>query len=664
MKENFQTGVNYYLKIDLTKPFFSDTNTADGESVLMNFKTGTKYRVDGGLWNTIASGYKLMITKGINTTTTIYSTDGIFVFTSLATSTGNSSIEFCGIYDGGGTLTYENQTQKYLRSIAIANPIEIELDKMNCEPHFVSKTTSTNLLYVDTAYGVFREEQNVLTPSIVIEYDNVPNFNYVYISSLSRYYFVTGITLVRYRVYRIDLKVDVLCTYDLDIRTQLAHISRNENTYDILLVDDRLPLENKYTQYNPTITDGTLKNITFSTSGIIENVVVVASSEKYSDSVSKTYDVFTRPNSLTDIVNPYLFTEKKIYAMVPHSEVPASPNTYEQALLGFFKASFNKSAIGDSVLNVVAFPFNVKDTGTYYGTYLSVSDSWIGYDGSIRSGSLAPKDTSSYDSDDSIKAYLMYDTMSKFLVISDFTFPYPQVNNASVENTRYQWLAYEPYSNYEIYIPYYGWVKVNSKDVLGKRIIIYYSVNYITGSSNVYIESITDNKIIFSATCQLGTLLSVSVSNKTELNNQKNANALNLILGLISSAVSIGAGAVSGNPIAIGGGAIAGTKTITETINKSSVLFERTQATLHDSNAGIYGIQKVLVRIYTKQPIQLIDSNYAHINGSPFNATISLTSITGYTEIPEMHYVPSTYKFITKTEIDEIISLAKNGIIL
>lgn len=653
MKGEFINGKYYYLKLSISE-------IRNYKFAFFFISPGTlKYRLDGGSWVSGSGTPLFLYHLDNNPVSPIY----LFKPTSINVSS-NTTIELYGQFESfkedNNPMPVDSDIYRYFQKCSIAEPIEMELYKLKCEPHLVTKSVGTDILLVGNVYGALREEIDLTSPFVTFEYDSVPDFNYVYIPSLSRYYFVNNITSIRTHVYRLDLHVDVLKTYDTDIRKQNAFISRCENSYNRFIVDDRLPLAVNYTTYAPTITNGTLKNITFSTFNIDNNIVIVANSEKFADSYDLSYDAFTRPNSLVDVVDPFRFTEKKIYAMVPSS----ASTLYEQSLVGFFKASFNKSSIGDSILNVIAFPFDVMSVSTYDSGYLSVANSYINYDGSTLSGNLPPKDVTPWVPDNTIRASRLHNTISKFLVLSDFTFPYPKIENASIENTPYQWLAYEPYSNYEMFIPYYGWVKLNSKDILGKRLIVYYSVNYITGAANVFIETISDNKIIFSATCQLGTLLSVSVSNKMELNNQKNANALNLILGLISSGISVGVGAINGNPVAVSGGVITGSKTIAETINKSSVLFERTQATFHDSNSGIYGIQDIMVRIYTRQPKQYIDSYYKHVHGLPLDATEDLTSITGYTEIPEMHYVPDTQLYITKSEIDEIISLAKDGIIL
>lgn len=88
--------------------------------------------------------------------------------------------------------------------------------------------------------ATFRDEVDVLTPSFLIETGTPTAFNYVYIPHFNRYYFITSITAVRQGVYRVSCRVDVLKTYDSQIRALPAISERSakaecQNAY---LIDD------------------------------------------------------------------------------------------------------------------------------------------------------------------------------------------------------------------------------------------------------------------------------------------------------------------------------------------------------------------------------------------------------------------------------------------
>lgn len=109
------------------------------------------------------------------------------------------------------------------------------------EPNRVDK--SSFLEAVSTLSGALRAPCSLINPSILIQQTTVPQFNYVYIASFGRYYFVTNITAVNQKLWQIDLKCDVLMTYKSGVHTLSAIIGRQENDYNADLNDTDLPIE-------------------------------------------------------------------------------------------------------------------------------------------------------------------------------------------------------------------------------------------------------------------------------------------------------------------------------------------------------------------------------------------------------------------------------------
>lgn len=68
-----------------------------------------------------------------------------------------------------------------------------------------------------TLTGSLRGESSIINPSFVIEIGNPSGYNYCYIPSFGRYYFITNITSVRTDLWRIDCSVDVLMSFATDI---------------------------------------------------------------------------------------------------------------------------------------------------------------------------------------------------------------------------------------------------------------------------------------------------------------------------------------------------------------------------------------------------------------------------------------------------------------
>lgn len=104
----------------------------------------------------------------------------------------------------------------------------------------ISKTPSNVL----TLSGTLKEETDIVNPEINVEYNGtLTNVNYMYISTFSRYYFITKIESVRTGLWRIYAHCDVLKTYANAILGTPAVVARNENAYNIMLDDSMFKVQ-------------------------------------------------------------------------------------------------------------------------------------------------------------------------------------------------------------------------------------------------------------------------------------------------------------------------------------------------------------------------------------------------------------------------------------
>ena len=87
--------------------------------------------------------------------------------------------------------------------------------------------------------GVFRNVVSVTTLNMLIEYDKLPDFNYVYISDFNRYYYVVNYSSINTKLWEINLSIDVLKTYKNAILKQYAFIDRNEFVNNPFIPDDK-----------------------------------------------------------------------------------------------------------------------------------------------------------------------------------------------------------------------------------------------------------------------------------------------------------------------------------------------------------------------------------------------------------------------------------------
>lgn len=123
----------------------------------------------------------------------------------------------------------------------------ITLYKCNCEPEYVNKTP-----YLSSPLemnGNFRDESDALNPQILIEFNDIPtiaimpDYNYMYIPVLERWYYITDMRMVRTGLWSIAGHVDVLHTYQNQIKLNHAIIARQEFLYNLDIMDTKLVVD-------------------------------------------------------------------------------------------------------------------------------------------------------------------------------------------------------------------------------------------------------------------------------------------------------------------------------------------------------------------------------------------------------------------------------------
>ena len=239
-----------------------------------------------------------------------------------------------------------------------------------------------------------------------------------------------------------------------------------------------------------------------------------------------------------------------------------------------------------------------------------------------------------------------------YFIIKDFTFtPLSE-----------QFYMIEPYSNFEFYIPFVGWVKVESRKFFNQRVLIYYSMDMKTGEATAYIYNYTDQYVIWSGQCQLGQKIDITTTNIEENIKQKQTNVSNMILGSLASAVSIGLGVATENPLAIAGGTMGLTKSIASGVNKNRMIFDRAQTQAGSGTNSLYANKDFKIRVTYNNKINITESVYAKIQGYPYNQYTSLSSLTGYVEIGEIHF-EFKRNAIYQDEVSEIVDLLQKGVI-
>lgn len=114
--------------------------------------------------------------------------------------------------------------------------MEITLYVNSSETNKIGKT----LTVVDTLTGSLKESSSLTRPNILIEYGDPTAFNYCYIDTFNRYYYVDDIVIERDNLLRLSLRVDVLESFKESILTQNVIVDKNTANFDLYLPDENL----------------------------------------------------------------------------------------------------------------------------------------------------------------------------------------------------------------------------------------------------------------------------------------------------------------------------------------------------------------------------------------------------------------------------------------
>ena len=523
-----------------------------------------------------------------------------------------------------------------------------------------------NLTPLLTVSGNFKNAQSILTPIVIIDIidslllvdDNgqvvLDNYkrplltsrdaskeiikaNYCYIDELQRYYFISDIQVVNNDLIQLYLKEDVLYTYANQIKEHTAYISRNEFTNTPLIEDRNEQLfYDKEVSYKDTveITTGEAVNFAFNVSQLGTNNIIFSALSKQTDYRAGLVDVpkdLTSFNYINEFYTTLLSVDRPLL-------IPYIAGQYIAQLC--IEKDSNKSYIK----NMLICPFDVTnqtDTTKSLPIYLgdnNISDMGASTDPTQKVGNVHP----------------MKALTSDYLVIADFTIP---------DATSY--LDYEPYCQYEIFVPFYGYVTLPINKVRGKRILLYYALDWQKGTGMAFISMITgaENRVIWNSQVDPFIHVELSTTNNYENKVAKNGVVTSTVLGSLSAGISLVAGVATANPLAIAAGAMGLGKTIASSVQTSQGIIDRANVAFTDGMLSQYSNTKPFLRITKMKTTNTINKdNYAHLFGLPLYKSYKLKDLRGYTIISEINL--DDLDTAKSSELVELYSLLKGGVYL
>lgn len=499
--------------------------------------------------------------------------------------------------------------------------------------------------------GTIKEGTSFTTPSILIELSNIEkyyelvdsndneivddlddivdaslitlnDFNYAYIVEFKRYYYINDIVVENNRLFRLNMSVDVLMSFK-DYYLELdALVSRNEYLYDENIEDDKMTY-------------------------VYRELVSITNLDTADFSFDTDLDITDYNYAITYYDNQGVsgntsYVDKPLYNNVlPKITYSASGRNR------FNKTGFLRTGDIDGLANY----------GINHASELSYVISLVCYPFKIPVNTLANQDlylgTQKVDvgGGQSIKVVGLSDTYN--LNLSD----YYLITSFNISASSY--MDYEPYSKYEIYLPYYGYTELKSSDILGYNINVYYSFDWANGTAKINIINVNKGYIIKSLTANVGIKVAVNRDNQQQLNDEKTQLAIKSTLNTIGSVASLVVGGMTNNPFLTAGGISGLTSTAVDIGQSLELMHDKASAFINSSYEGLYSTQvcKLKKTLYIKKE----PNNYANFYGKPLNQTQKLKALSGYTLVKDIHLdtLPAT-----KNELNELMSLLTSGIIL
>ena len=262
-----------------------------------------------------------------------------------------------------------------------------------------------------------------------------------------------------------------------------------------------------------------------------------------------------------------------------------------------------------------------------------------------------------------------YNTKCK-LVDSDSVLRAVLVGVIDVDSYYGDFLDYEPYTTGQIYLPYLGFYALPLKDCMGKRLYVYYAVDFDTGMATAYVEVDDDytvnDRVILTASGKIGIDIPIGQTNANEIAKSNFENSVKIVASGLAIGGGVYANRMAGKSVAGGLIAMKGV----ETAMSSGVNFVTSQQQ-HYSRGSMSGGRDMIcsptnIYIVLYRPKSIYDGNellsYAKLKGRPCGNVYTLSELTGFTTVNEVHL--EGFNHALSSELEEIESLLHQGVIL
>lgn len=463
--------------------------------------------------------------------------------------------------------------------------------------------------------GTLRDNTSIVNPTIIVQTSGLISANYAYIEEFNRYYFINDIVAINLFLYEISMTCDVLMTYKNEIKNLSAIVSRNENIYNTNIEDKRLRKS---------------ENVEI-------NLINSTASDFFGDYNAFDFRFIVSHLSNEDgttltVENPRSFiTNRKALFYVTNLRTFLSAINNED-----FKNAMNNLFANnplEGILSIRLYPFSLTKFWGKDGVYYNETINLGSYTINLKEGDGCYDCSQAADSSN-----------TKDVGLFDLT---------TLSN---DWKNY--FSSYSLYLPFYGFTELSAKDIIGYYLKITYVFDFDQGTADIQILRSTDNnnwELFSILECTVSINIPYSANNTNE---RARDNIFSALTGVVSALTSVFA-------IPATGGMSAATLPLTITHTVKDIVDNSVPSyTLKSVSSGpapfLYAPQNPYIIV--KKPVWITPDNYAIYNGLPCYQTLRIGTLSGYTEIEEIHL--ENISVATKNELDMIYRILKDGFII
>ncbi len=228
---------------------------------------------------------------------------------------------------------------------------------------------------------------------------------------------------------------------------------------------------------------------------------------------------------------------------------------------------------------------------------------------------------------------------------------------------------YSPYTKIEMWLPFIGYQEIDVDEVMGNLIEVKYHIDVLSGSCIAFILSnLTDNEGSSTGVviAQYSGNCAVQIPFSGQSYDHVISDAINMLTGIAATAsggTAAGALVNTAQGVSNSGGEVEQIQGMKDTVGTVADTMGHKPTVIRNgvagSSCGYMGI--MYPYLIKKVPWQSKPEGYADFKGYPCNKSTTLSQLTGYAEVDDIHLnnIPAT-----EPEVAEIYRLLRGGILL